>query len=45
VLIPGAGKWRAGVATYGRDGVDADGLIQVTLRRLDDDSASIGVTP
>jgi len=40
VLIPGAGKWKAGVATYGRDGVDADGLIQVTLRRLDDDSAA-----
>ena len=38
VLIPGAGKWRAGVATYGRDGVDIDGLIQVALRRMDEDS-------
>jgi hypothetical protein len=38
VLIPGAGKWRAGVATYGRDGVDVDGLIQVALRRMDEDS-------
>jgi hypothetical protein len=38
VLIPGAGKWRAGIATYGRDGVDADSLIQVALRRMDDDS-------
>ena len=37
VLIPGAGKWRAGIATYGRDGVDADGLIQVALRRMDED--------
>ena len=40
VLIPGAGKWRAGVATYGRDGVDVDGLIQVTMRRLEDDAAA-----
>ncbi len=38
VLIPGAGRWRAGVATYGRDGVDVDGLIQVALRRMDEDS-------
>jgi len=40
VLIPGAGRWRAGVATYGRDGVDVDGLIQVTMRRLEDDAAA-----
>ncbi len=38
VLIPGAGKWRAGIATYGRDGVDVDALIQVALRRMDDDA-------
>ena len=40
VLIPRAGKWRAGVATYGRDGVDLDGLTQVTMRRLEDDTAA-----
>jgi hypothetical protein len=40
VQIPGAGKWRAGASTYGRDGVDADGLMQVTLRRLEEDSAA-----
>ncbi len=40
VLIPGAGKWRAGVATFGRDGVDGDGLLQVAFRRLEDDAAA-----
>jgi hypothetical protein len=39
IQIPGAGKWRAGAATYGRDGVDADSLMQVALRRLEEDSA------
>ena len=38
VLIPGAGRWRAGIATYGRDGVDVDGLIRVALRRMDEDA-------
>jgi hypothetical protein len=38
--IPGAGKWKAGISTFGRDGVDGDSLIQVALRRLDDNSAS-----
>lgn len=39
VEIPGAGKWKAGVATYGRDGVDGDALIQAALRRMDDNSS------
>ena len=34
--IPGAGKWKAGVATFGRDGADGDSLIQVALRRMDE---------
>jgi len=36
VEIPAAGKWKAGVATFGRDGVDGDSLIQVALRRMDE---------
>lgn len=36
--ISGAGKWQAGVATFGRDGVDGDGLIQAVLRRLEEDA-------
>jgi hypothetical protein len=40
VEIPGAGKWKAGVATFGRDGADADSLIQVALRRMDEGSAA-----
>jgi hypothetical protein len=40
VEVPGAGKWKAGVATYGRDGADADSLIQVALRRMDDASSA-----
>jgi hypothetical protein len=38
VRISGAGKWQAGVATFGRDGVDGDGLIQAVLRRLEEDA-------
>jgi hypothetical protein len=33
-----AGKWRAGASSFPRDGVDADGLIQATLRRLAEDA-------
>lgn len=33
-----AGRWQAGVATFQRDGVDADSLIQATLRRLEEDA-------
>jgi GGDEF domain-containing protein len=40
VEIPGAGKWKAGVATFGRDGADGDSLIQVALRRMDDGSGA-----
>jgi hypothetical protein len=40
VEIPGAGKWKAGTATFGRDGVDGDSLIQVALRRMDDSTGA-----
>jgi hypothetical protein len=40
VQVPGGGKWKAGVATYGRDGADADSLIQVALRRMDEAAAA-----
>jgi hypothetical protein len=40
VQIPGAGKWRAGTATFGRDSVEGDALIQVALRRLQEDAAA-----
>jgi hypothetical protein len=40
VEIAGAGKWKAGIATFGRDGVDGDSLIQVALRRMDDNSSA-----
>ncbi len=36
--VPSAGRWQAGVATFGRDGVDAESLIQATLGRLDEDA-------
>ena len=36
--FPSAGRWQAGVATFNRDGVDADGLIQVMFRRLEEDA-------
>lgn len=35
---PSVGKWQAGVATFQRDGVDADALIRAALRRLDEDA-------
>ena len=35
---PSVGKWQAGVATFQRDGVDADSLIRAALRRLDEDA-------
>lgn len=38
VRIRSAGKWRAGVATFQRDGVDGDALIRAALRRLDEDA-------
>ncbi len=38
--IPGAGKWKAGVATFGRDGNDGDSLIQVALRRMEEGSSA-----
>ncbi len=40
VEIPGAGKWKAGTATFGRDGVDGDSLIQVALRRMDEGASA-----
>ena len=38
VRVPSVGKWQAGVATFGRDGVHGDALIQAALRRLDEDA-------
>ena len=38
IKVPSAGKWRAGIATFGRDGVDGDALLQTSLRRLDEDA-------
>ncbi len=38
IKVPSAGKWRAGIATFGRDGVDGDTLIQTSLRRLNEDA-------
>ena len=38
VRVPSIGKWQAGVASFGRDGVDGDALIQAALRRLDEDA-------
>ena len=35
---PSAGKWQAGVATFQRDGLDANALIGATLRRLEEDA-------
>jgi hypothetical protein len=36
--LPSSGRWHAGVATFGRDGVDADGLIHTMFRRLEEDA-------
>ena len=36
--VTGAGRWQAGVSTFGRDGMDADALINTALRRLDEDA-------
>lgn len=36
--LPSSGRWQAGVATFGRDGVDADGLIHTMFRRLEEDA-------
>jgi hypothetical protein len=32
------GRWKAGVASFGRDGLDADALLQASLNRLEEDS-------
>ncbi len=37
IRLAAAGRWQAGVATFQRDGVDADSLIQAALRRLEED--------
>jgi hypothetical protein len=34
--VPGAGKWKAGLASFGRDGVDAESLLQTAIRRMED---------
>lgn len=36
--IPSAGTWRAGVATFRRDGMDDEALINTAVRRLQDDA-------
>jgi hypothetical protein len=36
--LPSSGRWQAGVATFGRDGADADALIHTMFRRLEDDA-------
>jgi hypothetical protein len=36
--LPSSGRWQAGVATFGKDGVDADGLIHTMFRRLEEDA-------
>jgi GGDEF domain-containing protein len=38
IKLPSAGRWQAGVATFSRDGVDGDSLIQATFRRLEGDA-------
>ena len=37
VRLPSHGKWQVGVATFGRDGQDADALMQAALRSLEQD--------
>ena len=38
IRAPSAGRWQAGVATFGREGTDGNSLISATLRRLEDDA-------
>jgi hypothetical protein len=38
IKVAAAGRWQAGVATFPHDGVDGDGLIQATMRRLQADA-------
>jgi hypothetical protein len=40
--IPSVGRWQGGVATFGRDGVNGDALIQAALRRLEEDARGSG---
>lgn len=40
IRVPSAGRWQAGVATFQRDGVDGNSLIQAVLRRLQEDAQS-----
>lgn len=40
VRVQSAGKWQAGISTFQRDGVDADGLIQAAFRRLEEGQAA-----
>ncbi|HXF50358.1 MAG TPA: hypothetical protein VNM43_01605 [Dehalococcoidia bacterium] len=39
VAMPGPGKWRAGVAAFPADGLDADTLVYTALERLEEDVA------
>ena len=36
--FPSAGRWQAGVASFSRDGVDGEALIQTMFRRLEEDA-------
>ncbi|OGO53288.1 MAG: hypothetical protein A2148_09200 [Chloroflexi bacterium RBG_16_68_14] len=38
IRAPSAGRWQAGVATFPRDGVAGDALIQAAFRRLEADA-------
>jgi len=44
IRLAGAGRWQAGVATFQRDGVDGESLIQAALRRLREDAIGSPVT-
>ncbi len=38
MVVRSSGRWQAGFSTFPDDGVDADGLIQIAFRRLDEDA-------
>ena len=40
--LPSVGRWQGGVATFGRDGLNGDSLIQAALRRLEEDARGTG---
>ncbi len=38
MVVRSSGRWQAGFSTFPDDGADADGLIQIAFRRLDEDA-------